>query len=178
MKRTLKIVIIIIVLSILSILGKNSYDNNQERNQMIIDMNDPTKWITIQGGATIMESTYEISDHTDSSEFGRDNDWYRMNNTRVTTVYIPIITYQYNVGGIDYIGSIVSPDGRDSFNSLSEVDAYLSLYSPKNKVDVIYQIANPNNAYLKKGNHKKFTVIASITVFLAVIISLLIWTKI
>lgn len=152
MKLIWKVLIIVVIWIFVSLISYETYKSTQQKNQLIQDMEDSTKWTLVPKGATITQSAHEATQKSRSHQYGKSTDWYRTEHTTVDTTYHPIIIYKYQVDGRDYTGSTVSPDGRFSFGDLQGVILYLNQYPVGGKVDIFYQIGNHSHSYLTKGH--------------------------
>ena len=95
-----------------------------------------TTWVETQGTM--------LSGHVASSE------GYDQSTNSYQTYYEPEVTYQYQVNGVQYIGSRVA-ELASRYGSKSDVEKFMADHPVGSTVKVYYDLADSHNAILEKG---------------------------
>jgi hypothetical protein len=95
-----------------------------------------TKWAKAQGKM--------VSGHIESGES------YDQSSSSYQTYYQPVVTYQYEVNGVEYTGTRVT-QGAFQYGSSGDVQKFLADHPIGSPITVYYDPANPADSILEKG---------------------------
>lgn len=164
-----KVILAILFIGVVGLFYYIYENSRRSHNQLIDDMQNPQKWRWIKSGATIAKSDYDVKYSGRHSTYGDGDSWFRHGYHTTDTSYKPILIYKYTVGGKEYTGSEISPNGVSSNNSKETVLKFLSKYPVGQKVSVIYSVKNPSKSYLNTGSGKGMGYTISVTCIVSII---------
>lgn len=99
-----------------------------------------TSWPSTQGTVTnsTVNSTFQC---TNNANNGNSCNW----------VYTPLVTYDYSVAGVPYVGHSITLDGTGQSSSDSYAYSEVAMYPAGGNVTVYYNANSPSSAVLETG---------------------------